>query len=264
MWNTSLSSPWLPQTNVTHDRISAARSGGITNNQTTWLETVVQGPGTLRFWWKVSSETNHDVLRFLLNGVPLAGISGEIDWSWRSFDLPSGTQVLRWAYTKDASGASGQDRAWLDEVEFTPTIGPVLPVIMAQPLSQAVAPGTTMAFSVETSGTGPLSYQWRFNGADMTDSENVSGSTSDTLVLANVQTANAGAYNVRVKNDYRMTASSNAVLSIILPISLAEAATRRGWAKMSSRWTESMRPRAAPSRPAKPIGSRPRSQAPAR
>ena len=44
------------------------------------------------------------------------------------------------------------------------------------------------------SGTAPLSYQWRFNGT------NLSGATSSALALSNVQTNNSGSYAVVVSN----------------------------------------------------------------
>ena len=38
------------------------------------------GPGTLSFWWKVSSELDSDRLRFYLDGTEQWRISGETDW----------------------------------------------------------------------------------------------------------------------------------------------------------------------------------------
>src|SRR5204862_8360683 len=48
--------PWYNQTNTAHDGVSAARSGAITNNQESWIETSVVGPARVNFFWKVSSE----------------------------------------------------------------------------------------------------------------------------------------------------------------------------------------------------------------
>ena len=41
------------------------------------------------------------------------------------------------------------------------------PVITNQPTSQTNLPGTTVSFSVGLNGTGPLSYQWQFNGTNL-------------------------------------------------------------------------------------------------
>ncbi|MEI6783873.1 MAG: immunoglobulin domain-containing protein, partial [Verrucomicrobiota bacterium] len=41
------------------------------------------------------------------------------------------------------------------------------PSVATQPSSQAVSLGTNVALSVTVDGTGPFSYQWRFNGVDL-------------------------------------------------------------------------------------------------
>jgi hypothetical protein len=229
MWSTASSAPWLPQTNVTHDRVDAARSDGIANNQTTWLETAVEGPATLSFWWKVSSRPNHDVLLFVVNGMERARISGEVEWQRQTFDLHAGHQVLRWAYSKDSNATIGQDRAWLDEVEFSPTFGPTAPIITGQPASREAAPGADLTFSVAAGGAAPLSYQWQFNGLDLVEGDTVSGATSPTLTLLNVQPTQEGIYRVVVRNAYSWAISSNAALAILPVITLAEALDTPGF-----------------------------------
>ena len=120
-WVTGGTSPWIVQFSETHDGIAAAASGVITNSQESWVETTVTGPGTLNFWWKVSSELGFDYLEFYINGVLQTGrISGEVNWQQKIFNLPAGTQTLRWRYQKDGSVSNGQDRGWLDQVTFTP------------------------------------------------------------------------------------------------------------------------------------------------
>src|SRR5439155_25354102 len=89
-----------------------------------WMETTVTGPGTLTFWWKVSSETNRDYLEFYVGGVMRTNISGELNWQQQSLSLVPGSQTLRWRYSKDYYGSSGQDKGWVDQVSFStiPTI----------------------------------------------------------------------------------------------------------------------------------------------
>ena len=82
------------------------------------------------------------------------------------------------------------------------------PTITAQPTNQAVLVGGTAPFSVSASGTGPLSYQWAFNGS------NIDGATSATLTLGNVQLTNAGNYSVVVTNTSGSILSSNALLTV--------------------------------------------------
>lgn len=222
-WVTSLSAPWLPQTNITYDGFDAARSGNVTNGQLSWLETTVDGPGTLRFWWKVSSETNADILELSIGGLDVARISGQVNWRPEVFDVPPGTQTLRWVYSKNESGTNGQDRAWLDEVEFAPYFGPSPPVIVTEPLSQDVEPGSTVTFFVAANGSAPMSYQWRFDGIDLTDGDFISGATRPQLTVANVQAATQGTYTVVVRNQYSWDMSTNAVLRVVPGILISEA-----------------------------------------
>jgi hypothetical protein len=67
---------------------------------------------------------------------------------------------------------------------FTQVLGQ--PVISSQPQNQTNVAGTTATFTVDGSGTEPLSYQWRshLNGSSFT---NIPFGTQATLVLTNVQ-----------------------------------------------------------------------------
>ncbi len=126
---------WFAQTTITHDGIDAARSGAIGNSQQSWFETTVTGPGTLSFWWKVSSESGFDYLEFYINGSLQAGrISGEVNWQQKTYELPAGNHVLRWRYAKDGSVAAGSDAGWVDEVVWTPSGGfQSWPLLATQP-----------------------------------------------------------------------------------------------------------------------------------
>lgn len=64
--------PWLAQNTITHDGIDAAASGDIGNNQESWMETTVNGPGTISFWWSTASDPN-DFLGFYVDGVLQSG-----------------------------------------------------------------------------------------------------------------------------------------------------------------------------------------------
>jgi len=120
-WTTGGNQPWTGQTPLTHDGTDAAASGTIMNNQQSYVETTMTGPGTLTYWWKVSSEANFDFLSLHLDGLVTDSISGEQGWQKRTNAVPAGSHTLRWRYSKDGSVVSGGDRGWLDEVTFTPT-----------------------------------------------------------------------------------------------------------------------------------------------
>ena len=113
------SMPWIVQSATTHDGVSAMQSGAISHSQTSVVEAVVDGNGTLSFWWKVSSELGFDFLRFSIDEVEQVSLSGEIGWQQVSFNLASpGVHKLKWVYSKDESKTSGSDRAWLDQVSW--------------------------------------------------------------------------------------------------------------------------------------------------
>src|SRR5207302_9269132 len=80
IWSTTGSPPWVGQSLVAYDGVDAARSGWMGNNSSNSMQTTVTGPATVSFWWKVSSETNNDTLRFAISGLEQARISGEVDW----------------------------------------------------------------------------------------------------------------------------------------------------------------------------------------
>src|SRR6185503_2738186 len=98
-FTTSGNLPWRGQSEVTHDGVDAAQSGTITDSQTSGMLATFTGPGTLTFWWKVSSQAGSDRLRLYLNGSSVAEISGEIDWVQYSQALTAGAQTVEWRYT---------------------------------------------------------------------------------------------------------------------------------------------------------------------
>ena len=224
VWRTGGNRPWLAQTTVTRNG-DAAQSGTVGHSQESWLETTVTGPGTLAFWWKVSSESSNDRLRLMVNGTQALQISGEVDWQPRTLDLGSGTQTLRWRYTKNGSLVRGQDRAWVDQVAF----GQLPPTITAQPASQTVDAGTTVAFSLTASGTPPFAYQWQFNGTNLTNGANLAGATTARLVLTNVQLTHAGRYTCLLTNSAGTAVTAQAELTVNPIVTLDEALDSLTW-----------------------------------
>jgi hypothetical protein len=85
------------------------------------------------------------------------------------------------------------------------------PIITNQPVNQTVLVGGTATFTVLADGTPALSYQWNFDGA------NITGATNTTLTLTNVQLAQTGNYAVQVSNTFGSVLSSNTVLTVGLP-----------------------------------------------
>jgi uncharacterized protein (TIGR02145 family) len=82
------------------------------------------------------------------------------------------------------------------------------PIITTQPVSQTVASGESVAFSVLATGTAPLTYQWYKDGIA------VSGEVSSTYTISSVTSNHAGAYTVAVSNSAGSVVSEGAVLTV--------------------------------------------------
>jgi hypothetical protein len=87
-------------------------------------------------------------------------------------------------------------------------VGDGPPFVVKSLVGRVAGPGETTFLRVEASGSLPLSYQWRFNGA------NLPGATNVVLVLTNLQYPQAGMYSVVVSNAFGSVASSPARLRI--------------------------------------------------
>ncbi len=91
---------------------------------------------------------------------------------------------------------------------------PTSPTILLQPTNEAVSVGQTAVFTVVAEGTAPLNYQWIFDGTNT-----LAGGTNRSLSLSDVQSNEAGFYEVRVSNATGST-NSIAVTLTVTPVSV--------------------------------------------
>jgi internalin A len=119
-WKTGGKAPWFGQASVWYPGVPTARSGSITDNEDSKLQTTVIGPGVVTFSWKVSSEANFDFLTFSVGTNEQARISGQLGWQPQNYYVASGTNILAWNYSKDKSASSGLDAGWVSQVRFVP------------------------------------------------------------------------------------------------------------------------------------------------
>jgi hypothetical protein len=82
------------------------------------------------------------------------------------------------------------------------------PYVFSQPQSQTIQLTSNAVFTVGADGTAPVSYQWRFNGAD------IAGATSNVYSFA-AQVPNTGSYSVVVTNGFGAVTSSVATLFVL-------------------------------------------------
>jgi hypothetical protein len=86
--------------------------------------------------------------------------------------------------------------------------------IVSQPASKVVSNGSAVTLSVEAVSASHLVYQWSLNGT------NITGATSSTISLTNVQLAQAGMYSVVITNSYGSVTSLNAILIVLTSASI--------------------------------------------
>ncbi len=114
--------PWFSTTGTRWD-ISAEKpfaglysaiSPLLNDNQQSSLEIHVYSEGgEVSFWFALES-TPGDSLAFSIDGVVQDEWSGIIDYAPAVYTLAAGMHHLQWQYSKDDSGFTGADRAWLD------------------------------------------------------------------------------------------------------------------------------------------------------
>lgn len=91
---------------------------------------------------------------------------------------------------------------------LTVNAAPVAPSIVTQPANQTVTVGQQGFFSVEVTGTAPLTYQWRKGG------QNINGATGATYTIASAVNGDAGIYSVVVTNAVNSVTSNGATLTV--------------------------------------------------
>jgi|GEM_PF-4758486 len=97
----------------------------------------------------------------------------------------------------------------LASTNATLTVTNKIPTIITQPTNFAGIVNGSATNTVVAQGNDPLSYQWMFNTTNT-----VSGATSSTLVLNNLQTANIGNYSVVITDSAGSVTSSVVLLSV--------------------------------------------------
>ena len=140
-------------------------------------------------------------------------------WRFNRADLPGETNpTLAFAsaqvpdaglYSVVVANLAGVARSVGAELRF---IGG--PVIVAQPRGQVAPVGGSVTFDVGVLGDAPLTYQWRFNGAAL------AGKTNQSLTLTQLSLAAAGNYSVVVTNSLGLAISTNAALTVYVPLAI--------------------------------------------
>jgi hypothetical protein len=162
---------WIYQTTASYNDGDAAKSGTISHNQESWMQTTVSGPGTLSFYWMVSSEINYDFLEFYIDNVRQNRISGTISWQQKMYTITgAGMHTLLWRYVKDPGVSFGNDSGWVDWVQWNPSSPP--------PPSNSLSDALDTTLVIDTGGNTDWIYQTTasYNDGDAAKSGTISHS----------------------------------------------------------------------------------------
>ncbi|MCP4152702.1 MAG: hypothetical protein GY757_33515 [bacterium] len=118
-FTTSGTGDWVEDTSVYYYDNDSIVSPTITHNQSSSVETDITGFNTIKFYWKVSSESGYDYLRFYVDDVLQEQVSGTVDWTQKTYYVSDSAHTLKWTYYKDGSVSSGSDSGWVDKLELS-------------------------------------------------------------------------------------------------------------------------------------------------
>lgn len=163
------------------------QSTTVTTGNSVQFSVVAAGTAPLSYQWKK-------------NGTALSGATAAV------FTLNSAALSDAADYTVVITNLAGS--ATSSVATLTVTAAPTPPAISTQPQSATVTAGNTVTFTVVSIGSAPLSYQWSKNGSP------ISGATSASLSLSNVQIGAAADYTVVVTNSAGSATSNPATLVV--------------------------------------------------
>lgn len=89
------------------------------------------------------------------------------------------------------------------------------PTIALHPASTSAAAGQQVFLTSSALGTGPLAYQWRRGGVNLTDGPRITGANASTLNILSAGAEDSGVYDVLVQNTCGSVASSTATLTVV-------------------------------------------------
>ncbi|MBD3296657.1 MAG: hypothetical protein GF392_04755, partial [Candidatus Omnitrophica bacterium] len=144
-------------------------NGEHDTEQALYTQVTVNSYTELSFWWKVSSESGYDHLRFRVNSTIQDEISGEQGWTEVVHGLDPGTYELSWEYAKDGSLSEGDDAGYVDAIELPGSDGGTVTHTYASDNFTGPAPGIPDYFDNVSSdwsldeSTGTLRHGYEYS-----------------------------------------------------------------------------------------------------
>ena len=160
--------------------------------------------------------------------VTVTGTSPSFQWKKNGANIPGATSRT---YTTDTTAigdnnavfsvliSNSAGTATSSNATLTVSARAVKPTINTQPKALSVTAGQTASFSVAATGTGPLTYQWKKNGA------NISGAITNAYTTpATAMGDNNAVFAVEISNSAGTVTSVTAALTVT-PAPVAPAIT---------------------------------------
>jgi hypothetical protein len=134
-WEMTGNQPWTVTSSDVYEGTYCSKSGNINDNQTSTISVTlnVLQSNSITFYYKVSSESNYDYLRFYIDGSEKGEWSGSVGWTKATYSVNAGTRTFKWTYSKDGSISNGSDCGWVDYIVFPASGIPVEITTMSLP-----------------------------------------------------------------------------------------------------------------------------------
>ena len=161
-WNLGAPPSWSLDNSSSSSGNASLRSGGISDNEASSISmTLFTESATGSFAYKVDSESDYDFLMFSVDGAQVESWSGDTGWTNYSFPLSAGTHTLQWTYSKDQSVSTGQDAAWIDNLN--------LPIDLFMTNPEVTDYGTHRDHDDDGDGVDDLSDEFPLDGSETAD-----------------------------------------------------------------------------------------------
>ncbi|MEI6795918.1 MAG: Ig-like domain repeat protein, partial [Methanomassiliicoccales archaeon] len=112
--------PWISVPYGSRSDAYCIQSGIIGDRDSSWLKLTLKQTGLLTFYWKISSKAQGDTLSLRMDGESITQINGSVEWTKVSLIVQAAEHTITWTYQKDASGTSGEDAGFLDDLVWSP------------------------------------------------------------------------------------------------------------------------------------------------
>jgi uncharacterized delta-60 repeat protein len=182
-------------------------------NTTPTIQSLSLDNSTLTWWRRGSAqEIWRATFEASLDGVSwtVLGVGQRIDGGWQltNVTVQPGTLIQ----ARGSTTGGNYNGSALDTMSYYGK-----PWLLLPPLSRTNNAGGTASFTVAAAGSDTLQYQWFKDGAPFSNNPNATGAASPTLVVSNLQPADAGGYSVVVTNVFGAVTSSVASLTMFTP-----------------------------------------------